>query len=344
MKKILYINYIHQKGHYNFDKIHINALDNENAEILLILHSEEKKALPYSDDKYCLVLPKCFSTSFKSGFFNRIIYICTLLYIFFKVNFKEYSDIVLASMEEISIFLIPLKKNKFIICHNNACGLTNKIKKPLLRLIGAHNTFIVFNKRMKDAFLSEKIINTKVISHGCLPAYKFNDNIDVLLNLKNYKTIIFHPSSAIDFANIEQLYKNDSFLEFLRKENILLILKTPNLKTNIAPNIINITKYLSKEEYQNLFLKSDYILLSYPQDFGYRVSGVSYECFSNKKRMLIHSNPSFDYCKDYFNYNPFYNSNEELIALIKKLQNNQSLQYVAESKDLTPDYSKILQL
>ena len=55
--KVLYINYIFQKGHINFDHIHIDALIRQATEVKLVLHKDIAMQLPYPPQQYALIIP-----------------------------------------------------------------------------------------------------------------------------------------------------------------------------------------------------------------------------------------------------------------------------------------------
>ena len=75
---------------------------------------------------------------------------------------------------------------------------------------------------------------------------------------------------------MQHLLKDADLQDFLKRENILLILRNhPEGKTEIG-NIRFINHYLTQAQYQQLFLQADTILLAYPPQFRFQVSGVSF--------------------------------------------------------------------
>ena len=101
MKKVIYINYIKQYGHINFDKIHINALVSQGYDVKIIMHKDIANKLPYSKEIYALVLPTWMGYSSKNGIINRLVYIATLLIIKFKISFKSYNYCIISNLDEI---------------------------------------------------------------------------------------------------------------------------------------------------------------------------------------------------------------------------------------------------
>ena len=128
----------------------------------------------------------------------------------------------------------------------------------------------------------------------------------------------------------------------LKKDKILLILRGRKIIPD-SHNIITISEKLSQELYQGIFLSSDIILLAYPETFKYQVSGISYECISNQKRMLIWYNQSLKYCQDFFNYDPMFLDTKELSTKIRILENEETYKCVVTGDNMTPDYKQILE-
>ena len=141
---------------------------------------------------------------------------------------------------------------------------------------------------------------------------------------------------------MQHLLKDTDLQDFLKRENILLILRNhPEGKTEIG-NIRFINHYLTQSQYQQLFLQADTILLAYPPQFRFQVCGVSFECVSNHKKVLIFHNPSLNYCRQFYNYDPIFDNIGQMCQLLKQLSEDSSLQCVATAEKLRPDYTQIL--
>jgi len=340
--KVLYINYIYQKGHLNFDRIHIDALIKQADDVKIVLHQKIAEQLPYPRERYALIIPSWLDHDSPNGFINRLFYLATLLYLKIRLPFNDYNKVILSSMEEISLGLISLCRNKHIVCHDNARNWGRGIKGFFLRLIARKNSFIVFNSNMAEPFRKNGPCY-HIISHGCVHPYTL-DNIDEFLpiDLSHYDTVILHPSNRPNEQFINTLKESASFQEFLATNNILLILRSLKPQENISNNIIYINHYLTFLHYKALFLKSDIILMAYPDDFTYRVSGVSFECVANNKLLLIKKNAALSYCRNYYNYDPIFSDIAQLQERIAYLKNNNNARCIVNSTDLTPDYTQLL--
>ena len=107
--------------------------------------------------------------------------------------------------------------------------------------------------------------------------------------------------------------------------------------------IDNGNTYLKENDYQGLFKRANIILLAYPNSFKYQVSGVSYECVANNKKMLVLKNPSLSYCIYFYNYDIFFeNANDVIRHIIKMKNHSKDYKCTASPKDLSPNYSIIL--
>lgn len=344
MKKILYIEYTLEVGHVNFNRIHIDALMSQGNDVRLILHQYTKDRLPFADSQYALVLPHFLRR--RNGWLeplrNRIIYLLALLYIRLKVNLNDYDQTILSSLDEVSLSILPLCRNMRLTSHGNGRGFENPIKRKLLKRLAKHNSFIVFNEEMRKPFLENGIEQVDVVSHGCIPPYQIHPNVTLPVDVDGYETVVFHPSPSPDPDFISTLTSDSDLLRMLEEENILLILRNYDEEKIVSRNIKTINQYLSTEEYQQMFLRSDMILIAYPDDFRYRVSGVSFECVANGKRLLAKQLPALNYCRTFYNYDPMFENVSQLRERIVELKRHPEKCCVANAESLTPDYSSVL--
>ena len=339
--KVLYINYILQKGHINFDHIHIDALINHGQDVKLVLHKKIAEQLPYPNGQYALTLPSILDCDTHNPLINRLLYMLTLIYIRMKVHFGNYDKVILSSLEEISLGIFPLCREMHIFCHDNGKNIGKGIKGFFIKRISRHNSFIVFNQEMAIPFNNHQM-RYHVISHGCVQPFKKAVDCQLPLDIHSFHTIIYHPSCRPNPHFIDELKKDEEFQDFLKDNNMLLILRDQTPQKNISNHIIYINHFLTRQEYQTLFLNSDIIILAYPDDFNCRVSGVSFECVANHKRLLVRDSIALRYCKDFYNYNPMFTNLSQLQERIIFLNSHPKACCTATLKDLRPDYTKLL--
>lgn len=342
-KTVLFVDYTHQKGHINFNRIHIDALKDEGYNVKIVTNKEFAPLMGYQPSDYVLLLSEYPFKGYNSPIINRIFYIISLLYIKIMIRTKNYDHIIVSSCDEITLGLIPLGKKMNIICHKNADGFNNKIKKYMLRKLACNNVFIVLNELSAKTFKTNGIDNVHIISHGCVKPFSNIKSVKLPINISQYDKIIFHPSSKSDGAFISEITQNKKLAKLLNEKNILLVIHDKSAsKTSPNYNIQYITEYLSDEQYKYLFMMADIILLAYPDTFRYQVSGISFECVANKKNMLIRDNKALDYCRSYYNYDPLFSDIDEFCDKIKKIIGDKELKCIASAESLKPDYTKIL--
>jgi len=345
MKKVLFIEHRNILGHLNFNQIYIDNLIEQGVDLKLVFPKLTALELKYPKSMYEKFIPNCLCFHSKYSLITRIMYVLQLLYIKYNTKYNRYDIVIMSSYDELSFSLISFKKPFYLVNHDNVRGFDNLIKKKCLKNISKKNFQIVFNQYIKEKFIINGIKNVFTVSHGCLPPFNINScekhkKNDVIYNEKKYRFIIFSPSSYSDLNFYKDLIKDRNFIDFLNENNILLILK--GIKQNFSKNIQFLEGYIPKEQYQYIVLKSDIILISYPENFKYRASGVFFEACANSKKMIIKKNESFYCYRNYFNYNPFFSNNIDLKIIIKALINDKNLRLIVEPEKLKPNFSEIL--
>jgi len=333
---VLYVNYMLQRGHVNFDKIHIKALEKVGLNVQLIIPSRLKDFFPSSSYKILFTIPKLLSPQNASPLLNRIIYILTLLYLKIRIRRIPFKYIFISNFDEITLGLVPLGKHMFLYSHNTANNFRNKIKNLFIQRLAKDNHFIVFNDEMEKAFLKEGIEDVKIVSHGCVPPFPITKPLRLKFNV-DCRRMIFIPSERTSPTFIHDFLQNKEFIQFIELNKILVIARNLH-ESPKSKYIYSINRYLTNDEYRSLFIESDFILIAYPSDFGYRVSGISFECVANKKNLLYFANNSLKYCKSFYNYDPEFNNITELISKIENFDyiNNKC---IVNKDSLNPDYS-----
>jgi hypothetical protein len=129
--------------------------------------------------------------------------------------------------------------------------------------------------------------------------------------------------------------------EILKKKNVLLVIHNKTGNESETSHIRFINGFLPQRQYQDLFLQSDLILLAYPEEFNFQVSGVSFECVANGKRMLVKEHPSLTYCRQFYNYDPIFSSMDEMCDKLEYLISHTEAGCIVSSESLKPDYTHI---
>lgn len=328
-----------QYGHINFDMIHISTLLSQGYDVSVIAHKEIADKMPLNMDKYAFILPKWLGNECKNSL-NRLFYLFTLLYIKIRIAFVHYDYCIISNIDELTLGLLPITSNMYMICHGSCRGFESKIKRFFLERLSKKNTFIVFNEEMTIPFKEHGISKVKIIQHGCIAPFKEIQDTTLPTYIEGYKHIVFHASPKTDHSFIKEVY-NEKYNDVLKESNTLLLLRNNPFPEKELSNIKFINHHLSKDDYQTIFLRSEIILFAYPKSFYLQVSGVSFECVANKKKILALQHSSLDYYKSFCNYDPFFKSAEEMMKKINMLYNNLDLNITITPEELTPDYSKI---
>ncbi len=338
--KVLFVDYIYQKGHVNFNQIHINALRDAGCDVRMVLYEDIAKQLPFEASSYALVLPNILKQRKGHPLFNRICFLLALFLIKIKINVSNYDKVIVSSCDEITMGLMPLCKGMYIICH---CPdmFGNKVKRFFGKRLARKNSFIVFNETMTLPFKRNGIYNVFIVNHGCMPPFKIS-NVGMPKEFMSFDGIIFHPSMSPDLSFVTDLVSNERLNRFLSENNVLLVLRNQPEGVKETKNIIFINDYLTRDQYQHIFMTSDVILLAYPKSFNYRVSGVSFECIANNKKVLILDNPSLRYTMDFYNYNPMFADVDELCERLEFLHSHKDVGMTVSFENLAPDYKMIL--
>ena len=302
---ILYIDLLTSSGHLPYNEYQINAFKALGLDVWIICREPQASYFRQKGIKVAFVLDERFYS--KHSHFNRLYLIWIQLKIYHYIRTHHFEYVVIGSYDTITQFLMPLTIDTFIINHVNPTFLDNPIKLLLTNLISNRAIHVALNEDIKS-YLASKLATKRVICvpHGFSKKNKINCAFQDR-DLSLYHKIIFCPSvGSSDIHKIESLLLSTEVLTFLHSNNYLLILKG-DYKCSQSENILCIHRHLSKEEYDDLFIKSDLILIWYNESFQYRVSGVLFECIGNNKVASIADIPSMRSYEMIFNYNPYIN-------------------------------------
>lgn len=335
MKKILYVDYDLQVGHINFNRIQIDALVLSGADVHLVLHKFMYDRLPYPREMYDWVIPPILRYRDGHPLVNRIVFLITLILIKLKLNLRSYDHIVVGFCDEISLGIVKLSKGMYIFMHRIVSVRESRIKRFFCRHLARHSTFLVFNQHMADMLQESGIDRYHIISHGCVEPFENLPNVESC-----HPFTIIHPSAKLNPKFVKEILHDTGLHEYLSSHNIRILLKEcAGIPRVVHSNIIYLPTHIDFEDYKQYFTNADAVLLSYPNDFCGQVSGVSYECVANHKRLLVYNHLSLIYCREYYNYDPIFNSTGQLTRLLTNLMTDSSLQCSVSPDDLRPDYS-----
>lgn len=320
--RILYIDNTDNKGHVNFNMIHMKAIsDTQNNIVDAVFNYKFYSKYHISDsieNISLFFLPSVLCCSFKSKLLWRLNSVFQLWYIYLRFRIVKYDLVVLSVYDPIVLFFAGYTSRFIIFNHNNISHLSNSLKLFFTKLISKKCLHLVFNEDMRLG-LKTYISNAKirVISHGCIDPYISENGVKKLFENKK---VIFCPStSSVDPDFIHALLNDRRLNEFLLVQNIQIVIKSTKHKYNENENVTFLSRYLTDREYQNLFCNSLAILIPYCDTFKYRTSGVLFECFANNKPFIASKIPSLEIYSTYVRYNPYFKTVEDLILNLEEL-------------------------
>lgn len=352
-KKILFIDPLSPKGHLNFNSIYIKYLYEHCHNIDFAFKVDYDKHFKLKTNAVIYQIPKKFYEKTNNKILSRFYLLRIFRYIKENCNLDQYDFVLMSSFEEISLYMASYTTPVFLVHHNNFRSIDNPFKLYFYKKVANKNCNIVFEHYMKKMLDSLGVERTFVVRHGLQKPIdeKILDNNNLRIKFKNinkYDHVIFSPSaSSADNDFITKLLSNNDFISCLESNNILLILKGDFKIKHQHRNISIIKRYLTDIEYNYLFLRSSAILISYPLSHIYRVSAVLFECISNNKLCLVSKIDSLLVYKEYFKYDPYFGSKEELIkkigSIIEFLSSGETNMY-KNQLDLQPNFKEVLNL
>lgn len=344
--KVLYIDTDCHTGHINFNNIYIRALQQRGIEIDLILRKGYIEKLGLMESMLLAYLPEWMYVRGKNGRIkSRLFMMARLFYLRYKFPFESYDYVFFSSYEEISFYFSGLKaSNIILINHRNVAGLDSRMKCFFLKKISSRIQYhIVFEEYMKIHYIQKGICNVEVVSHGLPQSYcRRFEQVGILErlipDLSSYRYVIFSPSSSSsDTGELEKLIHDNVFIEYLKKNKIILVIKGQFSNGNKG-NIRILDTYLNQEEYEMLFLRSDLIFICYPHFFDFCVSAVLFECISNNKPCVVSDIRALRVFGGYMNYDCFFTNLGQLTDCIDGIIHSPQKEWYHQRDLLQPGF------
>lgn len=311
--KVLYIDTESFPTHANFNRIHIRALQKVGCEVYCVLKVGYKQILQIPDLKVVYEIPVTYyETGRDTPIRGRFLMLKRLFCIKKNVDFRQYDKILLSYYDETVLPFAFYPKGLYLINHVNIGGLKYWLKRKMFLYLSLSNIQIVLTKAAFNYIGKLGVTKKELVYHGLPNPYN-----SLLSTAKNkHKYTIFSPSAqSSDFDSISQLLNSDKFIEFLKERDIEFIIRS-KVSLPKKSNVQVLTSYMCNEDYQQCFLKSDIILISYKKTFMYRVSAVLLECIANKKNVIIKKHLGLKEYESILGKDVFYESVDEAISAI----------------------------
>lgn len=291
-KNLLLIDYMSPKGHENYDLIQIKSLLALGYHITLVGRKGHFDCVPQDHNIDIKELPEWCFRKFRhlKPLCYRLQEIFTLLYIYCKLTPKKYDWTVMLCYDILSVFFFRTKGKVVLIDHNNVGQLDNSLKLFLTKAYPDY-AHIALNKQM-HARLEELLPKHKVryIPHGLVPAFVDNQPS---IQYANKEKFLFCPvNQNFDKIKVSSLFNSDSFLDYLKSNNIVFYIKYFEGIREDRKEIQVIKDRISDLDYKFLIKNSIAVILPYTEEFRYRCSGILFECVANDTTVICKRNPA----------------------------------------------------
>lgn len=327
MKRIIFIDVESPEGHVSLNKsMLLNLSKLSNTEVTCVFR-EGYLFNEVDDFNFRLkTLPSWLYLKRDLGaFFNRFMMLVRLYYLKWFIGLKSYDIVFFSCFDEIVYFFAFIKQKAYLLNNINVSGLNHKLKVYFYKIISKNNVQVVFEDYIKK-FLTETIgiCDVIVLKHGLPERINLKDN-DVssiclpqdLLNIVIEKRFLFIPSAtSTDSIFLDSIFSSLELEQFLNINNLYIVVKGNRL-TSKCNRIIIVNRYLTDIEYKYLFKSCFGVIISYPQDFKYRVSNVFYECVINNKICFLSNIAALRVYEPFIVRPYFFNSIQELISCVQ---------------------------
>lgn len=315
--RILYIDTESFSSHANFNRIHIDALMKCGYSVDGAFKEGYINLLGIKNlDVVCEIPERLYEHGKETQVYGRFLMLFRLWKVRSKVRFADYDAVILSYYDETVLPFSLYPSGLYLINHINADGLHHWLKRKLFLLLSKRNTQIMISKRAYEYVRELGAINTKLVYHGLPNPY---DRGIVRPVWMSHQYTLFSPSAmSSDLYFIQELLNNKQFNDLLVVKDIQFVVRTNRPLTTSNPNVRVIDYYMKDDEYRGCFVHADAILVSYVDDFKYRVSAVMLECISNNKRIVVRKNEGLLEYKGMVGADSYFDGVEEAVRVVER--------------------------
>lgn len=267
MKTVLLFDVIFPNGHRELNNRILKILSELPINLIVINREDyyfvKSPNIKYKSPKYIKIF-KGTLISRLCLFVNFLLAKCTLL-------FSKYDSVIYTTYPNVNFYFehFFFKKEIPIILmnHNNIDLLASKkIRNFFLKYANKVN-HIVFAPYMKNHLKTMGVDGNRI--------YYLPHPINLKSNYTSKKEL-FALSMGLESNDdfLKQLVQLEKDTSFLYNNGMELTIRSKNLVVKDCTTINVLTKYLSQEEYENLYYRAKYAFVFYPYTYQYRFSGV----------------------------------------------------------------------
>ena len=314
--RLLLIDHLSPEGHKKFDEIHISALHDLGHEVTLIGRNGHFPSFENMDDIRIVTFPEwSFRPLPLKPLSERLFGIFRLLWLLFHVKFKDYDAVVLLSYDVLSLFMFRIRKDVFLINHNNVSQINNsKIKLLLTRTLPNNYKHVALNemmeKRLKELLPYKTIV---YVPHGIFLQNGDSSKPDFIDEGKKF---LFCPVNRnYDAEFVKKLLGSTIITDYLEKNNLVLYVKKSIELSRNSNSIRHITTFLTDKEYEYMIEKAQAVILPYSDGFKYRCSGILFECIARNTYVISTRIPDMEIYRDKAKIS-FFSSDKEFVECL----------------------------
>ena len=324
-RKILFVDLFSPRGHFNFNMIYLQAINNipdVTVDVAFVKGFIDEMGLDrvLYENSFELKKYETKKTDIVHKVLWRLYQVLNLCYCRNLQKKRHYDYIIFSSFDELVYSLFGIhKKNVLAVYHQDANHL---FESPLIlkcmRFISKRIHIIILNKAYSQRLTSEGVRNY-FVPHGIIKAEKIESG--------NCRSIFVPINEAVDYNVVNDLVSN-KFSDLLVRLNVIMTIKKYPCLYKSYPNIIIIEKKIPADEYKKLFNTSDLIILPYDKkEYKYRTSAMLFETVAYGKYVAIPSAEAFQslHCEE--DTGMFiYNSIDDIIEFVKRIFGGENIE------------------
>lgn len=336
-RKVLFIDPVCFSSHINFNKLQITALS-RLYDVEYIFKKGYYENFGLKRESIIWEIPT--TRNYMGGIRFRMYLLLIFSIIKYKIRLKQYDKIIISYYDEIALYFSYFPTS-YLFNHANVGGLHNKIKLWFFKKLSKRHTHIVMDYPSLEYLKKNNIKNIKVIRHGIIDSYARMPRPKIL---NKYNLVIFSPSAVSSDENLlGEIITDKRCLDWLENHNVGLVIRTRCLKS-ISENILILDKYLTDEEYRTLFTSSDAILITYPETYKYRTSGVLLEALACSKKVILSDTECMRQYEEIYGNNVYFDNTQSFINAIANLEMHKFEDFKLSKyqlQKLMPDYTNL---
>ncbi len=312
MKEIMYCDFMYYSGHKRSNKNFIKALSQISSVHVL---SQKNYFSEYKEELLALKNMKFIEKDnfeLKNGQLTNRLSSLKIMYLTGKYIKKiQPSHIFVSSFDTVTfnvgkIFLGEL--NKVYLLHTiNIDELLNDTKFRFFDSYKNQVNHLVFEQYMADYLVTRGVEESRVF---VIP-HPLNDNTDSVNMKKEFKCVGLSNSNDEDL--IKKLVQYEIENSVFKNKEQKVVLKSKEIEFDNG--YLKVFKgFLETDVYDNYINKSEFILIPFPTEFKYRMSGTLVDAFSNEKVVIGNNIPIIKhYSENYPEICKVYNNVDEIV-------------------------------